>query len=106
MDLSLAAAKLFPGENVSPTFESYDAMNANWRGSSPCPSEQEFTDAFTIADAEMFQTKRDIEYLKQGITDKAKNAALWDAFMNAKSTVANDLKIKIDAIDAAFPEPK
>lgn len=49
--------------------------------------------------------KRQSEYIKQGVTDKEKLDALWDHVVNAKSTAVDELKAKIEAVDASLPKP-
>lgn len=44
MDLRLVVEDMFPGENVSPAFESYDLMASHWRGSRAVPTLKEIED--------------------------------------------------------------
>lgn len=104
MELSIAAAQLFPNENVSPTFESYAAMSAKWRGSQPCPPEQSFIDAWTEWDKNNVEAKRKAEGQKQGLTDSEKLDALWKAHTKQDTAKLDELTAKEAAIEVAIPD--
>lgn len=75
MPLRDVVEKMFPGENVSPDFSSYQAMVAKWRGSKPAPSEAEIESKRTEYSAEYQKTLRDAarrkRYNELGVTVEA-----------------------------------
>lgn len=82
MDLPLVMEVLAPNENVSPDMSSYEAMIANWRGSSVAPSresvEAKWDEIKGAQDAILIDQARKLEYEKLGASTDALAEAAFD----------------------------